>query len=120
MNKSKTELLIESLETMNLNLMDVLLDEHNTYDEASKDVFLEKVNEVFTELKTAGNTRLHAHQGYCHSSESPNKGCKGYSFVANKTNDYFDLIIEEKNNDIHDLFGCSELALHESSVKRRR
>jgi hypothetical protein len=44
--------------------------------------------------------------GVCKSKECTNSGCKGYSFVGNVSGATLDLIIEEKNGEVHDIYHC--------------
>ena len=50
---------------MNLSLLDVLLDDDKTYHDTTKTIFLEKINSVFTFIKSYGNTKLHSFKGNC-------------------------------------------------------
>lgn len=118
MSKSKTELIIDSFEKMNLSMLEVLLDEDKTYQEATKDVFLDKIKESFSTLKDRGDTNLQAYKGFCNSTECPNRGCKGYSFVGNNSKNHIDLIFDEVNDDVNDIYNCSALEIYDKSVQR--
>lgn len=118
MNKTKKEWILEGFQKMNWNMLDVLLDENLTYQGAKKEVFLEKINDMFSEFKESGDTFLSTHQGFCSSDQCPNKGCRGYSFVGNTSNKYISFIFEELNDDIKDIYHCSGFSTDDSSVKR--
>ena len=100
MSKNKKQLIIESFQNMNLNMLEVLLDDNRTYQGASKEVFLKKISDAFHEFKSDGDTFLEAFNGVCTSNLCPNKGCKGYSFIGNMTNNHIDLIFEEEDEEI--------------------
>lgn len=101
------QLLIECISAMNTKSLENVLTEH-AFKGYANVTFLEKLNEVFTLLKTSGNTRLEPYigVGIC----SCNKDKKIFSFVGNKTNDYFSLSYQE---DEHDYFNfttsCGEV-----------
>ena len=118
MNESKKELIIESFEKMDLNMLEVLLDENNSYQEATKEVFLNKIEEIFTKLKTKGDTRLDSYKGFCNSDECCNKGCKGFSFVGNISKNHIDLIFEESDDDVNDVYSCSDFETFDKSLKK--
>jgi hypothetical protein len=91
---------------MDIDMLEYVLDDENTYSECTKAVFLEKLNETVTDFKKKGNDNLIYNIGYCAASNC-NLGCQGYMFKANKTKNTFSLIIEEKNQKIKDVFECT-------------
>ncbi|MBL0261019.1 MAG: hypothetical protein IPQ10_08120 [Saprospiraceae bacterium] len=117
MNKNKKELIIESFQKMDLNMLDILLDENRTYQDATKEVFLEKLNIVFSKLKNNGDTLLSTYEGFCNSDACHNKSCKGYSFVGNKSKKHIDLIFEELDNDVKDICHCNGFKTYETFVE---
>lgn len=119
MSISKKELIKEGFETMNLSMLDVLLDEHKTYQEASKEVFLKKIEEIFSKLKSNGDTRLNSYKGFCNSDECSNKGCKGYSFVGNKSKSHIYLIFDETADDVNDIYDCVGFETIDKSIEKK-
>lgn len=70
--------------------------------------FIEKLNELFTELKASGNSRLEVYKGIglC----ACNKDKKVFCFVGNKTKDYFTLSYLENENNYYNFYtSCSEV-----------
>ena len=118
MSKTKLQLIIENLEKMDLSMLDVLLDENKTYQDARKEVFLKKIEEIFSKLKAKGDTRLESFKGFCNSNECSNKGCKGYSFVGNKSKSHIDLIFEETGADVNDIYDCFGFETLDDTVQR--
>lgn len=104
---------------MDTEMLSIVLDDNRTYQEASKDAYLEKLNEVFEKFKAKGDTMLIPSSGFCGSDECTNQGCKGYSFFGNKSNNYTSLVIEEENGVVTDIYQCffmiSENPLWETS-----
>jgi len=120
MSKNKKLLIIESFQNMNLNMLEVLLDDNRTYQEASKEVFLEKISDAFHEFKSDGDTLLKAFIGVCTSNLCPNKGCKGYSFIGNMTNNHIDLIFEEEDEEIIEIYHCNSFSTDNVNINREK
>ncbi len=118
MINDKNELIIESFQKMDWDMLAVLLDNNKTYQNATKEVFLEKINVAFSELKENGDTFLLSHKGFCNFNECPNKCCKGYSFVGNKSKKHIDLIFDELENNIKDIYHCSDFKTNDMTVKK--
>jgi hypothetical protein len=119
MPKSKLQYLIEGFEAMNTSMLEVVLDENRTYQEARKDVFLEKIAAAFEDHKESGDTCLTAYFGICNSDLCENKGCTGYSFVGNNSLKHIDLVVKTEKDEIVDLFNCNGLVTEDESVKRK-
>lgn len=119
MSKTKLELIIENFESMNLSMLDVLLDDDKTYQDARKEVFLEKIEKIFSKLKSNGDTRLDSYKGFCNSDECSNKGCKGYAFVGNKSKSHIDLIFDETANDVNDIYDCVGFETIDKSIEKK-
>lgn len=106
MTLNKKQLILESFQNMNLSMLDVLLDDSRTYQNVVKNVFIEKLDTVFTRLKDKGDTHLLAFKGVCISKECDNKGCAGYSFIGNNSKQHIDLIFDELSEDVNDIYQC--------------
>lgn len=100
------ELIIQGISKMDTDLLLVVLDERFTYQEAHKEVFVGKLNNAFNKFKKENDTHLTPFPGVCMSKECTNYGCKGYSFVGNMSGATLDLIFEEKNGEVHDIYHC--------------
>ena len=105
---------------MNLNMLEVLLDDNRTYQGASKEVFLKKISDAFHEFKSDGDTFLEAFNGVCTSNLCTNKGCKGYSFLGNMTNNHIDLIFEEEDEEIIEIYHCNSLSTDNVNINREK
>jgi hypothetical protein len=116
--KSKKELIIKSFQNMDINLLDVLLEDDKTYQDATKEVFIEKLNETFSILKKSGDTFLLPYVGYCNSDDCDNKGCKGYSFVGNHSKNHIDLIFDETDDNVNDIYHCNEFETNEAIAEK--
>ena len=104
---SKKQHLIECISAMNTKSLETVLVK-NAFKRYANGSFLEKLNELFTELKASGNTRLEVHKGIgvCGCNKDKNVFC----FVGNKTKDYFTLpYLEDENNYYNFSTSCSEV-----------
>lgn len=117
MSKNRKKLIIESFQKMDSDMLYILLDDNKTYQDARKEVFLEKVNDAFSKLKKYGDTFLSSHIGFCNFKLCSNKGCKGYSFVGNKSKKHIDLIFKELNDEINDIFHCNGFQTNDKSIE---
>ena len=103
---NQKEDVLQQIADMNIDRLDIILSDDRTYNEANKEVFLQKLEEVFKQFKEAGNSKLIACSGVCGNEDCTNQGCKGYSFVGDVSNDCLGLIIEEENGVVTDIFHC--------------
>ena len=104
-NRSK-ENIIKAFEKMDLNSLNKILDENLTYQDVSKNVFLEKLNEIFIEIKKS-DSKLYLHDGFCSSEECSNNGKKGVMFCGNNSGKHFNFIFEQNNDErVTDIFQC--------------
>lgn len=115
---SKKPLIIQAFSEMNISLLDVLLDDTNTYQKATKETFLEKMNVVFEQFKQSKDTALLPYVGKCNSDSCKNKGCAGFSFVGNHSNSFVDLVFNETENDIKDIYCCCNMKTPHADVKK--
>lgn len=107
MSKTKKEIIIEAFERMDMNMLEVVLDDNKTYQEATKEIFLKKLASAFQEIKDKNVVSLKAHKGFCNSDECPNKGCNGYAFVDDVSKQYISLIFDETEDDVSDIYNCN-------------
>lgn len=100
------EIIIKGISDMNSELLLDVLDDNLTYQEAHKEVFIQKLEEAFGRFRKVNDTFLIPEPGACMYDQCTNKGCKGYSFIGNNSGTCLDLIIEEKGDQITDIFYC--------------
>jgi hypothetical protein len=106
MPKSKKQLIIESIQNMDLDMLDMLLDDEKVYQGTTKKIFIEKIEDIFQWFKREGNTFLHSYNGKCSKPDCINKGCSGVFFIGNLKKFHIDLIFKEIDNEIIDVFQC--------------
>ncbi len=110
MNTEKQNI-VRSIEQMDVELFEMLLNVSKTYQYVRKSVFVKKFNAVFNELVKGGDNFLNSYPGMCKSKDCDNRFCSGYRFVGNVSNKYFNLIFKENKNEVDDIFQCSSLEL---------
>lgn len=98
--------IIKFISEMSSDMLSEILSNEITYQDANKEVFVDKLNEAFNKFRRENDSYLTPFAGVCNSKECTNTGCKGFSFVGNISGATLDLIIEEKNGEVHDIYHC--------------
>jgi tRNA(Ser,Leu) C12 N-acetylase TAN1 len=114
---SKKELIIKAISEMNVSLLEVLLDDNQTYQGATKETFIEKIDEVFEQFKKSKDTMLSPFSGICKSKSCENKGCTGLAFIGNVSNISMALILDETETDLNDIYNCSSFKIKDKTIK---
>jgi len=113
---TKAGLIIKAFAEMNSAALEILLDDDKTYQNATKEVFLEKVEELFLAYKNSGDAYLISYPGKCGAKCSlcENCGKTGYRFVGNDSNNYIDFIFEIGHETVSDIYDCSRFETTET------
>jgi hypothetical protein len=93
---------------MDIDLLRYYLKDKYTYQEATKEVFLDKIERIFEAHRNAGDTELWLFPGACAGNDCENCGKKGYRFVGNHSKNYLNLIFETTGDNITDIYSCSQ------------
>lgn len=101
------ELIMKYISEMDTEMLSMVLIDDITYQEATKEVFLEKLEEIFIEFKEKGETILIPFRGKCGSEDCTNRGCTGYSFVGETSKISLDLIFDESEDIVNDIYNCN-------------
>lgn len=75
----------------------------------TKEVFLNKLKGAFETFKNEKDQKLNYYPGVCNSNECTNTGCKGYTFVGDTSGASLDLIFDEKNGEVNDIYYCNSI-----------
>ena len=94
------------------NLQRCLKDEYS-YQDTTKEIFLNKVESIFKAYKNSNDIELIVYEGKCAGRMCDNCGKKGYRFVGNKSKNYFDLLFETEGDDIKDIYHCEQFKIFE-------
>lgn len=106
---TKSEAIIHFIEKMDIEMISDLLDDDRTYQDMSKSRFLALLENVFNQMTESRNSSLTAHKGKCGHEECINIGKAGFCFAGNKTKHHINLIIEEQDGKVKDIYECDEL-----------
>jgi hypothetical protein len=103
------------LQRLDSSMLKSILHDSFTYQNFEKPLFIKKLDAALNEFIEAGDTYLNCYKGFC-NSESCNYKCKGYSFVGNKSHNYFDLIIDVKDGVVNDIYECFSFKCEDERV----
>jgi hypothetical protein len=114
---TKLDFLIQSISDLDIDSIDLLLDDHRTYQDLPKYQFISRLQNILQQFTASGNKELIPYAGSCGSCV---KGCKGYAFISPHSLQHIDLIIQYDGENITDVFCCALLKLdHEMKLGER-
>ncbi len=117
--RGKTNL-INAISSMNMKELELILEDEVSYQDTTKTIFLEKLEEIFKEFKTEDD-QLTPYEGKCNSNECSNKNKMGISFVGNKSGRYINFIIEEnEDNSIKDIYFCYDFCTEKNVIDENK
>ena len=100
------ESLRKAISSMDIEALELILEDDVSYQETTKTIFLNKLNELFLEFKKE-DSKLIPYKGKCISEECSNKNMNGISFVGNNSGRFINLIVDHNENfTISDIFTC--------------
>lgn len=109
MNQSaaiKNQEIINAFKNLDADLLDIVLDNSDIFQEVPRDIFIEKVRELFDSVRFLKNNNhpLYALPGKCGTC---NKGQDGFSFVNDEEISVMEFLFEIKDGKIIDICPCS-------------
>ena len=101
----KKEAIIKYITEMNTDMLSLILDDNKSYMDVPKETFLVKLEKIFQRLK---NQDINEFSGVLkgHCGGDCNNGCGGFTFLTSD-NQSLDIIFEEENSEIKDLYTCA-------------
>ena len=112
--------LVNAISEMDSKALELILEDNVSYQDTTKTIFLEKLNEVFKEFKKEDN-KLIAYQGKCNSNECSNKNKNGISFIGNKSGRYINFIIEEnEDGSVKDIYNCYDFCTNKKVIDENK
>ncbi len=101
--------IISYFQSMDVEMLRLYLKDDYTYQDTTKEIFLNEIASIFEAHKNSGDTEIILYPGNCGAPNSlcDNCGKKGYRMVGNNSGNYIDLIFEIEEDDIKDIYDCS-------------
>lgn len=115
--KTNLDAVVHAMEHMDADMLNTLLSDEYTYECVPKKRFVEIVDDMIVELGHKGNHFLKAETGFCDHVDC-NYLKHGYRFTGEKTGDFFDMIIEEKEGFVSDMYHCTKFCTHSQKVPK--
>ncbi|MEN9522042.1 MAG: hypothetical protein RL065_419 [Bacteroidota bacterium] len=112
---TQEDAIVHFIHKMDTEMIDAILDNGITYYGLKKEIFIDKLQIVFDTFFSKGNNLLNSFEGVCTNCS---KGCKGFSFIGNKTNNYMDLLFEIKDGKITNIYECGSFKLNDEKIKK--
>lgn len=101
------EAVLDCFKNMDAEMLYLLLDNNRTYQDATKEVFVDKVNQVFEKLKSKGDTEILLEKGCCSCPDCTSKDVFGYCFIGNVSRSSLHLMFKKDNESIIDIYRCN-------------
>jgi hypothetical protein len=117
--KTHGDAVIHFIKNLDIDMVDDLLDEKYTYQDAKKNIFIQKLSVAFDEFIVAGDTQLEVSNGFC-SEYLCNNQCSGYRFASKSSGLYLDLIIDIENGQVKDIYECSSFLCLSSNTNANK
>lgn len=115
--KNTKEALIKAISEMDVATLKLILEDDVSYQDTTKTIFLQKLEDIFIDFKSADAHLIH-HDGQCNSEECSNKNKKGCVFVGNQSGRYINFIIEQEDNGrIKDIYNCSSFCTDNNVIE---
>ena len=108
MYRSYLQSILNHFVNMDITKLRLYLKGEYTYDETTKEIFLNEIESVFEVQRNLGDTKLLVYEGSCIGKKCDNCGKKGYRFVGNHSKSYIDLLFEIEGDEINDITDCAQ------------
>lgn len=115
---NKKQLILKAFEDMNAEMLDVLLNDDQSYQDVHKETFVAELREYFSQLRNDWNSKtdFKAAHGICTNCS---KGKKGFSFVNSDGESFMSMVFEESEDDYTDIYKCSSFTTFDTEIKGR-
>ena len=117
--RTQSDALIHFLQTINIEMIDSVLEPNRTYNDFDKQVFIQQLGVAFDELSKSGDTFLQRYPGLCNAVYCNYKS-KGFTFMGNHSGNYFDLIIDIKNGVVQDIYECAKFKCSDQKLLKNK
>lgn len=106
LQKTYLQNILNFITTMDIDRLRYYLKDEYTYEDTTKEIFLNKIESIFDSYRNSGDTELLLFKGACAGKTCENCGMKSYRFVGNHSKNFMDLLFEIDGDDIKDIFEC--------------
>ena len=106
--KSYIQTILANFASMDIDNLRLFLKDEYTYQDTTKELFLNEIASIFEAHKNSGDTELIIFKGKCVGKTCENCGKQGYRFVGNHSRNYLDLLFEMNGEDITDIYSCAQ------------
>lgn len=113
---TKKQLIISAFENLDAEMLEILLNDGQTYQDVPKDVFVEELKRYFSEVKNFEDTPFDfkAYKGVCNKC---NKEKKGFSFINSSNECMMSLVFEENEEGFTDIYKCGSFHTFEKEIE---
>jgi hypothetical protein len=106
---SNLNLILSGFASMNIEVLDANLKDEYSYQDTTKDVFLNELEKLFNEYKSQGDTSFTIYKGKCSGEGCTGCGKNGFRFVGNVSRNYFSILfIADDAGIVTDIYECHE------------
>lgn len=106
--KTPKEAVVYFIKRLDVEMVDMILDDHRKYMDFPKHEFMAKLRAVVAKMKAKGDTELIPFAGHCTNTACPNNCFTGFNFYGNKSHRHFNLLFElDPDGQILDLLDCN-------------
>ncbi|WP_332018722.1 hypothetical protein [Kaistella sp.] len=112
---NKKQLILKAFEDVDADMLDLLLNDGQSYQDVHKETFVTELKSYFEDLRNNRDykTDFKAVQGMCTNC---NKGKKGYSFVNSEGESFTSMVFEESDDDYTDIYKCSSFKTFDREI----
>ena len=113
---TKKQLIIKAFENLDADMLEVLLNDGQAYQDVPKDIFVEELKRYFSEIKNYEDTPFDfkAYKGVCNKC---NKGKTGFSFINSSDECMMSMVFEENEEDFTDIYTCGSFHTFEKEIE---
>lgn len=114
---NKKQQILKSFSDMDISKLELLLNDSYTYQDAEKNIFLEKLEELFEEFKSFNDSQLILEEGKCIDNYCENCSCTGYALIGNNSMNHSDFIFKETKDDFIEIFYCDGFEIDNNDIE---
>lgn len=112
---TKKQLILKAFEDLDPDMLEVLLNDGQSYQDVHKETFVAELKSYFSDLRKDRDykTDFKVVQGMCTRC---NKGKNGYAFVNSDGESFMSMVFEESDDDYTDIYKCSSFKTFDREI----